>query len=158
MIIFVEGVDGSGKTTLIQQLSDRYTNVSVSRMEEDSSLWSKLINFAKSFQNKFILVDRSPLTEYVYRAEDRKESKFPYSAVVKWLKQGKIIYCNNNDSFENAMKRGEDNITIKSRHDKIRQFYDTFIPTLESEGVKVMYYNWQENCLDDVIKFIEGGN
>lgn len=158
MTIFVEGPDGSGKTTLIKQLSNRYSNVSISRMEEDSLLWSKLINFAKSLPNKFILVDRSPLTEYVYRAEDRNESKFPYSSVVKWLRQGKIIYCNNNDSFENAIRRGEDNITVKSRHDKIRQFYDTFIPTLESEGIPVMYYNWQENCLDDVIKFVEGGN
>lgn len=155
MIIFVEGADGAGKTTLIQQLSDRYTNVSVSRMEEDSSLWLRLINFAKSFPNKYVLVDRSPLTEYVYRAEDKKESKFQYSTVVKWLKQSKIIYCSTDDSFENAMRRGEDNIIIKSRHDKIRQLYDTFIPTLELEGVKVMYYNWQKDCLDDVIKFIE---
>lgn len=156
MIIFVEGVDGSGKSTLIEQLSDLYSNVRISKADDKVVVWNKTILFGKSLNaDSVILIDRSPLTEYVYRTEDGKPCKYKYSQILKWLKSGKVIYCNNESAYDNAMSRGEDNLTDKRRHAKVKHIYDTYISNLRLEEVPILYYNWQENCLDDVIKFIE---
>lgn len=156
MIVFVEGVDGSGKSTLIENLSNLYSNIRISRREDGPLMWNKVISLGKSLgKDAVILVDRSPLTEYVYRTEDDKMCKYQYSQVLKWLKSGKVIYCNNDYAYSNAISRGEDNLTDENRHSKVKHIYDTYVSTLRLEHVPIMYYNWQENCLDDVIKFIE---
>ena len=156
MIVFVEGVDGSGKSTLIENLSNMFSSLRVSKQDDEHFTWNKVVLLGKSLgNNAVILVDRSPLTEYVYRTENGKPCKYKYSQILKWLKEGKVIYCNNDNAYNNAMSRGEDNLTDKNRHDKVKHIYDTYISTLRLECVPTMYYNWQENCLDDVIKFIE---
>lgn len=155
MIIFVEGCDGSGKSTLINQLSEHFIVVRIPRVAEDRYAWDKLCLMCKNLSDRHILVDRSPLTEYIYRSEERTESKFQFASVMNWLRRGKFVYCRSYTAHEDAMKRGEDNITTKSRHDKIQQFYDTFVPSLIAEGIKVMYYDWHEQSPNDVIKFIE---
>lgn len=156
MIIFVEGPDGSGKSTLINQLSDRYITARVSKMAENNLVWNKLTVLGQQLGgDQFLVMDRSPLTEYIYRSEDRTKSKFIFYEVMKWLRRGKFIYCNNDHAYVNAISRGEDNITSKTRHDKLKQFYDAFVPTLIADGIKVMYYDWQKDSIDDVIRFIE---
>ena len=156
MIVFVEGVDGSGKSTLIENLSNMFSSIRVSRQEDEHFTWNKVVSLGKSLgDSAVILVDRSPLTEYVYRTEDGKACKYRYSQILKWFRDGKVIYCNNNNAYDNAMSRGEDNLTDKDRHDDVKHIYDTYVSALKLENVPVMYYNWQENCLEDVINFIE---
>lgn len=157
MIVFVEGPDGSGKSTLIEQLKERYITARVSKAAESKFVWDKLKVLGRQLgEDTVLMMDRSPLTEYVYRSEDNSDAKFTYSFVLGWLRGGKLIYCKSNTSHEDAMNRGEDNITSKTKHDRIEQLYDTFISTLSKEGVRIMYYNWRENSPEDVINFIEG--
>lgn len=155
MIIYVDGSDGSGKTTLIQQLSDRYTSIKLSKGDESLPLWKRVI-LAASQTN--ILTDRTPLTEYVYRTYESKVSKFSYPQVLKLLSSGKFIYCKTDTAHEDAMRRGEDNIVTREAADKIQTLYDVFVSSLQAEGIPVLKYNWKTDKLEDVIKFIEGGN
>lgn len=152
MIIFVEGCDGSGKSTLIKQLSERYPVMRIPRYAETASLWKRVLTLGR---NETILMDRSPLTELIYRTWENNESKFGYFNVLQWIGKGKLIYCRTNTSFDDAINRGEDLVTRREDAAKLQNLYDTFIQAMKTDGVKILHYNWQENCLDDVIKFIE---
>lgn len=155
MIIFVEGPDGSGKSTLIHQLSERYMTARIPKAAENAKLWSKMCNACRSDN---VLFDRSPLTECVYRTFDGSDRKFNITDVIAWLKRGKIVYCSTDTSYEDSVNRGEDNITRKEDAEKIRMLYNALISAMRAEGIEVMNYNWKVNTPDDVIKFIEGGN
>lgn len=152
MIIFIEGPDGSGKTTLIKQLSDLYPSLRVPKAAETIDIWKAILNLGRKAT---ILTDRSPLTELIYRMWDNDTSKFGYSNVLKWLSCGKLVYCNTKTMFQDSINRGEKLVTTKDDAERLERLYDTFVAGLKAEGVKILYYNWQENCLDDVIKFIE---
>ncbi len=155
MLVFIEGPDGSGKSTLIKQLSEKYIVSRVPRAAEESTVW----NFFKRCPKDItILFDRSPITEVVYRTVDKNPAKFSYLSLLGWLRRNKVIFCNNIKAFENAITRGEDNITDKKQHSEIAHTYQTIVNMLRSEGYQIMDYDWQEQTLDDVIKFIEGGN
>lgn len=159
MIVFVEGSDGSGKSTLIRQLSNRYSNIRIARDVESGKMWKRLLKFSKHIgRNKVLLVDRSPLTELVYRTEDGRESKFNRSLVYKCLKSGKTIYCKTLTAYEDAMRRGEDNLCVKERHRNVQKIYDYNVMNLSINGAKILRYDWRKDSLETVINFIEGGD
>lgn len=155
MIIFVEGCDGSGKSTLIKQLSERYPVMRIPRAAEIASLWSDVLRLGR---NNTILMDRSPLTELVYRSWENAKSKFGYVNVLTWIRRGKLIYCKTNTSFEDAQKRGEDFVTEAKDAEKLQNLYDTMITAMRTDDVRILDYNWRTDSLDKVIDFIEGGN
>ena len=152
MIIFVEGCDGSGKSTLIKQLSERYPVMRIPRAAENFNLWNRVISMGK---DDFVLMDRSPLTELIYRTWENEHSKFGYFNVLRWLSKGKVIFCKTETAFEDAQNRGEDLVTDKINAKRLSSLYDSMVSMLKTDHVRVLDYNWQENCLDDVIKFIE---
>lgn len=158
MLIFVEGPDGSGKSTLVKQLLDCGAvsyQTSVDRL-------SNIVQEYKwySLSNLNIVFDRSFITEIVYRIEDGKTTNsFDLFKLMSILRgKCKIIYCNNNFAFQDAMERGEDNITYEYRHKRLSSIYDDLYYIFENySNVPIMYYDWRNNNLQDVINFIKKG-
>lgn len=158
MLILLEGVDGSGKTTLCNQLRkekfvikkpiDRIANFPYTS-------WSNLVAESAISKQDFIF-DRSFISELVYRTTDKKEiGTMAFLDMCYILNYCKIILCETNTSFEDAMTRGEDNIIDRQVSNQIKQAYRTIVTMLNKFlYVPTFVYDWQHQTIDDVIKFI----
>lgn len=154
MLVILEGVDGSGKTTLCNQLKEKGLIVEppVGRLEHfPYSKWLALMA-----KRDITVVDRSFITELVYRTVD---GKFPgtmnLAEMCGILEDSKIILCETDTAFEDSMVRGEDNITNKETSKQIQQVYQ-IITTMLSKftEAKMFTYDWKHQTVDDVLKFI----
>lgn len=157
MIVLIEGVDGSGKTTLCNQLRfEGYTPLSI--QQDDVQYF----NYKRYASEKHVYIcDRSFLSDLVYRLEDGKERQgMSLGLMLDILKNGvKVIFCHSDTAYIDSMKRGENNITSKCRNDGIDNLYNILYRMLKIfTDVPVIDYNWRKDNLSDVIKFIEGGN
>ena len=157
MIVLIEGVDGSGKTTLCNQL--RFEGYVPLNIKQDDEQFIKYIIHAD--ERQIYICDRSFLSDLIYRLEDGKERQgMDLSSMLQILNiNTKVIFCHSNTAYIDSMKRGEDNITSKCRNDGINHLYNIIYRMLKIfTDVPVLDYNWKEDKLSDVIKFIEGGN
>ena len=154
MLILLEGVDGSGKTTLCNQLKERGLIVEppVDRLEQfPYSKWFEL-----SQKRDVTIVDRSFITELVYRTIDGKpKGKMTLKEMCAVLQFCKIVLCETDSAFEDSMVRGEDNITNKETSKQIQQVYQIITTMLSKfNSVKSFTYDWKHQTVDDVLKFI----
>ena len=154
MLILLEGVDGSGKTTLCNQLKEKGIPIvtAVDRLSKFPYYeWLKLV-----YENTVSVVDRSFITELVYRTNDRKDvGTMTLEDMCKILPFCKVILCETDSAFEDSMLRGEDNITNKETSKQIQQVYQ-IITTMLSKftEAKMFTYDWKHQTVDDVLKFI----
>lgn len=160
MIIYFEGADGTGKTTLIQKLHDEFgyrVIVGPERIQDkikERYNWNKFVlNYV---DDKYVyLIDRGPLTELVYRLSDNADSYIDIDSLKVLFNDCKIVLCDYWDSFNNAMKRGEDNITDENRHRQIRFDYLYMSRFIERyTNCKVMRLDTYCKNLADIVKFI----
>ena len=154
MLILLEGVDGSGKTTLCNQLKEKGFVVEppVDRLEQFPYIkWFQL-----SQRREITIVDRSFITELVYRTVDGKETgKMILKEMCEISQFCKIVLCETDSSFEDSMLRGEDNITNKKTSKQIQQTYQIITAMLSKfTPVKTFIYDWKHQTLNDVINFI----
>ena len=154
MMIFIDGADGSGKSTLISELSEKYAVVRIPRGVNQKLYWNKLRMSACVLT---LVFDRSPLTEIVYRSVDGKHAEFDIEDCLTWIKGEKIIICDTDTSFSDAHKRGEDNITDEAKHTLIRDRYHCLADILMMSGYDVYFYDWHNQSVDEILDFI-GGN
>lgn len=157
MIVLIEGVDGSGKTTLCNQL--RFEGYIPINIPQDEAQYVEYVIHAND--SLVYISDRSFLSDLVYRLEDGKERTGMdlYSMSEIFNRNVKVIFCHSPTAYLDSMKRGEDNITSKPRSDAINHLYNIVYRMLKTfTNVPVMDYNWKSDKLSDVIKFIEGGN
>ena len=154
MLVILEGVDGSGKTTLCNQLKEKGipTVTAVDRFSKFPYYeWLKLV-----YENTISVVDRSFITELVYRTVDGKNSgTMKLEDMCKILSSCKVILCETDTAFEDSMSRGEDNITDEKTSKQIQLTY-RIITTMLSKftSVKTFTYDWKHQTVDDVINFI----
>ena len=163
MITYFEGVDGSGKTTLVNYLSDRYAYPiakAPDRLDDKYSELSNWYDFDMALSNSVNrwLVDRGPLTEFVYRFV-RLDCK-PYLQLrdLQALLDGhKVVLCISQYSWKRSMERGEDNITDKELHYKIKEEYVRAVRMLEKfTNCKTFYYSTDGPGFNtDLIDFLE---
>ena len=158
MLILLEGVDGSGKTTLFKQLQDKGINTEKSIGRKEPFQYYKWL--AISNKRGPFVVDRSFLTELVYRTvDDVPAMKMSLEEMLSVLKNCKIVLCDTESAYEDSMRRGEDNITNIQKSEKIKQTYRTLMSMLSKfTNVKIFTYDWKHQNVDDVIKFIGGTN
>ena len=158
MTVIIEGVDGSGKSTLVKQLADegfRVATVESNRVSRKEFIeWETL----SMYQNdEIVITDRSFLTDLVYRIHDGKERKgmdlYHMSMVLD--ENVKVVFCETGTEFDDAMARGEDNITSRAASKDISDIYRVVREMVRLfTKTPVFVYNWHDMSVSDVINFI----
>lgn len=152
MIFIVEGADGSGKSTLIQILSDYGMTFKISRaVKNQYRLWSDLMRVSLERNVNFI-ADRCPLTDYVYRMSEGKRSEYTIDELIKMFKTAQLIYCETDTQFQDSILRGEDFVTDFNMAKTISDTYKYVLKILEQEGVIVHRYNWKTDDVNELLK------
>lgn len=156
MLVIVEGVDGTGKTTLCKNLYG-FNIKSVKPVPRDNTKqyknWKKVINFCR---NCNYTVDRSFISELVYRIYDGLPVNMYLKDMLKILKKCVIIYCKTDTAYEDSMQRGETNIVTKKDNEEIAKIYETIMMMLNHfANVPVFVYNWRKGNIYDVVDFIK---
>lgn len=156
MIIILEGVDGSGKTTLCKQLKDiGYTPIQIESGENEFLQWQKE---KLRFKDSVAICDRSFITDLAYRIYDCESRRgMDLMSMCKILENDvKIVFLESNTEYEDSMSRGEDNVTTEHQSRCIKRNYRIIADVLNIfTNVKTMFYNWRNDSISDVINFIK---
>lgn len=148
MITYFEGVDGSGKTTLVNYLHTHYNYPIAKAPDRLDDKYAELYNWydfdlrhSQSVMNW--IVDRGPLTEFVYRFVRKDCKSYLQLRDLQDLLSGhKVVLCMTNYSWKRSMQRGEDNIVDKDLHEAIKQEYIRSCKMIEQfANCKVLYYS-----------------
>lgn len=158
MIIYVEGVDGSGKTILVNKLHEiyGYEIVPIPQRQEDKikELQDWRI-FVKNHYGHTVLCDRSFISELVYRLHDNDKTFLNLIDMANWLGDCKFIHCISKSSFVDANTRGEDNIVTFEAHKEIEQWYEIIFKILNKfTHIPIMKFDWTIDNSQDIVKFI----
>lgn len=160
MLVVLEGPDGVGKTVLSQKLKgigsvmyaplprvDSYNN------RED---WQRFIEVFGKSDNIYIL-DRCFLSEFVYRLFDKDDTYMTFHDVANWLDVcAAVVICRSDTAYEDAMNRGEDNITDREKHTKITEMYEHVIHMIKRfTKVPVIDYCWKTMTDNEIKKLIK---
>ena len=159
MLILIEGADGSGKSTLCKNLKNEKYNVTFIP-RDTKNIYKAYKKCLKQSKHKIVFIDRSYITDIVYRLARRDcKPSFTNKQIESLLHNTKIVYCKSDEAYNCAIKRGENNITNKLLHNKICKIYDYIMYYIKVfANVEVMNYDWHRMSVDNVIKFIEGGD
>lgn len=158
MIVILEGVDGSGKTTLWKQLQARgcktvYVKPSVNEVYE----WERHKIY---FHKECAISDRSFISDLAYRLEDKlpRRGMDLRNMIITLSSDIKVIFLESGSEYNDSMRRGEDNITERKVSNRIKKNYKIIADMLDIfTNVPIMRYNWKKQSVDDVINFITGG-
>lgn len=167
MIVWVEGADGSGKTTLVKKLVEDYgfagmkipAHVDEPTKESAQDEYLRWIDWW-SFMQKYsrtrpIIVERGHISEMVYRMNDAKPTYLNGAMIQKHMSGTKIICCSTSTAFDDAIRRGEDKITSKVQHSQICSDYRAIIGMLcRFYNCDCCSYDWHDDNIAQVIKFI----
>lgn len=150
MIIYIEGVDGSGKSTLKDRLVKRLEQVKnihgVTIFPEGETLIPtrpqapnritkvalarQLLKMASDPDVVYIL-DRGPLSDIIYRGFDDYEPVLTldmFSLLWNNFPMSVMVHCTNKNAEEYMLSRGEDNPTSLNHHKALTHFYNQILP------------------------------
>lgn len=152
MIIMVEGVDGSGKSTFIDKLTTRLDEVKklhnikiVGNAEilipthpkrEDrlttEDLVSKLIGMATDTSTIYVC-DRGPISDIIYRTFDKYDPLLDLNTMLNIYHRNALgfllVFCDTIESERLMKERGEDNPVAIQRHQELRYLYKQIMST-----------------------------
>ena len=155
MLILVEGADGSGKTTLVNQLSDDFPTLRINRNHcSIKDFYTNLI-----YMKEDIVLDRSFITDVIYRLalDDNAEPdgiNMYYMHCI--LRYSIIIYCKTPTQYDDAIHRGEDNITDLKTAQKISRYYDAIMKFINTRTyAHVIKYDWHLDRPEDLVSTIK---
>lgn len=154
MLILVEGRDGSGKSTLCNELYNK--GLSVIKVAKGRNYeFKELLQYALVHP---LVCDRSFITEVVYRIFDGISCDVCLEFISSMLNGNttvKIVYCKTEKDYENSMLRGETNIVKREDSERIGNIYDILMRFIDSTTyVKIMPYDWTVQNVNDVLDFI----
>lgn len=150
MLYIVEGADGSGKTTFINQFTadlneeDYLCWRSNRKLKNQYKVWNNLKKLSK---RKIVITDRSFISEIIYRAiKYDKLNTINLKEIAKLLDENiTIIYCKNDNAYANAKKRGEIYVRSAEEHKKICIAYDVIMEMIKQFTTsKVIEYNYNK--------------
>lgn len=154
MLVLIEGNEGTGKTTLIQNLAKDLDFVTIKYTKNMQDLY-KLFDMCTR-DNKIYVFDRGFISDLVYRIYDGEPGHHTLSEIGEICHFTKVIFCQNENAYKKAMLRGEDNITDANDHVLIESLFEDVIQMLKSfTRAKVMHYDYDIDSVNDVIKFIK---
>lgn len=121
MLVIFEGIDGSGKSTIIKKLKERFgwEEVIWPGKQKDPSDFVKMVDEFRSMHcneihgNKVYLMDRGGVGEILYGTlENRLGNYSPsiYNTLFDLWKNCVFVICSNEEAHKNAITRGEDGI------------------------------------------------
>ena len=179
MIIYLEGPDGSGKTTLINSMADsligsgydvdananrfipthplaKYRPSDVARIDE-KTMYKYLKTMAKS--DTIYIIDRGPISDIIYRTFDDFEpvtTLTNFIEVLRQLPRTKIIYCHNSKAEEMMLKRGDENPIAIAKHKEISKLYELVFERIKYDCLcKVVDYDFtKRQALNEMIGYI----
>lgn len=151
MIIYLEGVDGSGKTTLKEALTKRLTQLEPIRGVKVYPEGESLIPTRPSDPNRLnalelvtklydmatdpgmiYICDRGPISDIIYRAFDEHHPIMPLEAFWTWWLGNQqvivIVHCDTNRSEQLMKDRGDNNPTAINHHKSLRYLYKQIMP------------------------------
>jgi thymidylate kinase len=159
MIIYLEGPDGSGKSTLVDSIVDvlegsniQYMNnakILVSTYPKDpdrlneKQLFVNLKKMANS--NTVYILDRCFISDCVYRVFDNYKPVTTLHKCIEFLQKYNnrvyTIYCRTANAEEYMLKRGDDNPIAIQKHKEITRVYD-LVMSLISSAIKYNYFKY----------------
>lgn len=160
MIIMLEGPDGSGKTTLIENITDILDNIdSVTdyalnhgcethpNLGKDRISEKNLYNYLNCWikTDSVLLIDRGAISDIVYRVFDDYKPVTSLNKFIKFLKKNEkhilTIYCRTDKAEENMLKRGDDNPIALAKHKEITKVYDLVMDQIK-DSLKYNYIKY----------------
>ena len=155
MLVLVEGVDGTGKTTLVRELFERgFCCKRVFR--NDNFEAAKFYNYA--YHDGLVILDRSFISDLVYRMVDELPKEDQDLASIGNILSGNvlIIHCVNPHHYDEAMARGEDNITDRGLADRINDLYFTFMTMFAKfTNARIVQYDYHTTSVDNIVNEIK---
>ena len=153
MIIYLEGPDGSGKSTLSDALTDELitrdmpviqtkdgkcgvdTHPKSPFRNTPDQLISALAQLA--YSDMIYVLDRGPISDVIYRHFDEYEPVLNEGQVVDLLSllkdKVKVIFCDNDIAEQKMLERGDDNPIAIEKHKEITNCYRNFMKFIKHE-------------------------
>ncbi len=180
MIVYLEGADGSGKTTLAKKI-EKYvktkgwkyvmaepfinTNPYVPGRVNSLTLTASLEAMSMNNNVVFIL-DRGPISDCIYRLFDDEKPVMNYSILRMYLEVMDnicLVYCHNSHQKQHALDRGDDNKIAMDNADKIARVYDMCLGNRYNflkENTMSLRYNFEDSsvaklCFKSITEFID---
>lgn len=159
MIVYLEGPDGSGKTTLADKILNYCNSNGIQCIRHGQSLVQtkpnmptrmdattiiKNINMMLESDILYIL-DRGPISDCIYRIFDYDECVISFSKQLEIMLQTTrlfFIYCRTENAEKYMLERGDDNPVAIARHKEIVKAYDTLIPVIENFALVNRYVEY----------------
>ena len=155
MLILVEGADGSGKTTLVNQLNEYFPTLRINMGNDHiPDFYDNLTCMGED-----IVLDRSFITDVVYRLalDDGKETDgIDIFYIEHILLNSVVVYCKTATQFDDAKARGEDNITDLKTAQKISRYYDAVMKFINTRtSTHVIKYDWHFDTVEELVSTIK---
>lgn len=158
MLLLIEGNEGTGKTTLINDLM-RYAPLPVIKYPKETKntygFFKKLL-----YEKVDAVFDRSFITDLVYRMWDGKSGQMSLYEMTTILESYpddiRIVFCENKNAWDNAKRRGEDFIKNEETHKLIDENFQRVKTMLQVfTRAKIMTYNYDYNSVSSVVEFMQ---
>ena len=155
MLILVEGADGSGKTTLVNQLNEYFPTLRINMGNDHiPDFYDNLTCMGED-----IVLDRSFITDVVYRLalDDGKETDgIDIFYIEHILLDSVVVYCKTATQYDDAKARGEDNITDLKTAQKISRYYDAVMKFINTRtSTHVIKYDWHFDTVEELVSTIK---
>lgn len=167
MIVYIEGPDGTGKTTLAHNIDkvcaqhglkcifgERLiqTNPTKPGRVSDTRLAYRLIHMLRNDRTVFIL-DRGPISDCVYRTFDDYEPVMPLNWLMdifeRFRKKIVFIYANNANAEYYMLQRGDDNPIAIAKHKKISYVYEMLKGYFSKAFGRFFCYDFEKTDVSD---------
>ena len=159
MIIYLEGPDGSGKSTLVDSIVDVLEGSNIQYMRNarllvpthptspdrlnEKQLFANLKKMATS--DTVYILDRCFISDCVYRVFDNYKPVTTLHKCIDFLttynNRVYTIYCRTENAEEYMLKRGDDNPIAIQKHKEITRVYD-LVMSLVSSSIKYNYFKY----------------
>ncbi len=154
MLILIEGADGSGKTTLVNELNKYWPALRINKGQNSlADFYDSLISMCQD-----IVLDRSFITDIVYRLalDDSETDGLSLPQINSILNDSIVVYCKTKTQYDDAINRGEDNVTDLATSVKISKYYDAVMSFINTRTVTpVITYDWHKDTVQEIVDSIK---